>query len=212
MTTPDFKQTLIIYNEPDTLKFLANQASRPGMVAFDLGSYVGLSSWTILPIIKASEGHLFCVDWFQGNKGPGNEDGEWRLHRYAEGDVVKEIQENLNPYLLSEVSVVIGTAHKVAPVVADGIADYVYIDTDHRYDTIKETILDWWPKVRPGGVLCGNAFDRPLSAGEEEQAWENRNIDHVGGIHYGITLAVTEIFPDVSVCPRIWWKFKDKEA
>lgn len=42
--------------------------------------------------------------------------------------------------------------------VADGIADFIYIDARHEYDSIREDLELWWPKLRPGGVLAGHDY------------------------------------------------------
>ena len=36
--------------------------------------------------------------------------------------------------------------------------DVVYIDGDHSRDGAKLDIMAWWPRVRPGGFLCGHDF------------------------------------------------------
>ena len=41
---------------------------------------------------------------------------------------------------------------------ADAFFDWVYLDADHRYESVAADIAAWWPKVRPGGVLAGHDF------------------------------------------------------
>lgn len=36
--------------------------------------------------------------------------------------------------------------------------DVVYVDGDHTYEGVKTDIECWWPKVRPGGILCGDDY------------------------------------------------------
>jgi len=36
--------------------------------------------------------------------------------------------------------------------------DFVFIDADHHYDSVKRDIEVWWPKVKPGGILAGHDF------------------------------------------------------
>jgi len=40
----------------------------------------------------------------------------------------------------------------------DGALDLVFIDGDHRFEAVAEDIASWWPKLRPGGVLCGDDY------------------------------------------------------
>lgn len=36
--------------------------------------------------------------------------------------------------------------------------DFVYIDADHFYGTVKEDLEAWGPKVKEGGILCGHDY------------------------------------------------------
>lgn len=40
----------------------------------------------------------------------------------------------------------------------DGYFDYIYIDADHRYKTVKQDIGVWWKKVKRGGILAGHDY------------------------------------------------------
>jgi|GEM_PF-1515543 len=39
--------------------------------------------------------------------------------------------------------------------------DFVFIDADHTYEGCKTDIDAWYPKLKPGGILCGHDYDRP---------------------------------------------------
>ena len=47
-------------------------------------------------------------------------------------------------------------------VLADGDFDFVYIDGDHSFQWALHDIMNYWAKVKPGGMLCGH--DRSLSS------------------------------------------------
>lgn len=40
----------------------------------------------------------------------------------------------------------------------DGFFDIVYIDASHEYEFIKEDIINWLPKVKKGGIICGDDY------------------------------------------------------
>lgn len=44
--------------------------------------------------------------------------------------------------------------------------DFVFIDADHSYEGVREDIIAWFPKLKPGGLLCGHDWDHPDHAGE----------------------------------------------
>jgi len=66
----------------------------------------------------------------------------------------------------------------------DNSLDFCYIDAGHNYKAIKEDISIWYPKVKPGGLFCGDDYCH------DEQVWRERG--HTGKIHTGVKQAVDE--------------------
>ncbi len=48
----------------------------------------------------------------------------------------------------------------------DCALDYVYVDAVHDYDGALNDMIDWWPKVRPGGVMAGHDYGRREDSGD----------------------------------------------
>lgn len=53
--------------------------------------------------------------------------------------------------------------HKIDAIEAakmwpDNWFDFVYIDDNHKYNHVKKELKEWWPKVKPGGILAGDDF------------------------------------------------------
>lgn len=42
--------------------------------------------------------------------------------------------------------------------IADVSLDFVYLDARHDYCGVKEDLLAYWPKLRPGGIMAGHDF------------------------------------------------------
>ena len=36
--------------------------------------------------------------------------------------------------------------------------DFVYVDAVHDYEGALRDIMDWWPKLKPGGILAGHDY------------------------------------------------------
>lgn len=46
-------------------------------------------------------------------------------------------------------------ASEVFPV---GSLDFVYLDANHSYEGVKNDIAAWYPKLKKGGILCGDDY------------------------------------------------------
>lgn len=42
--------------------------------------------------------------------------------------------------------------------VEDGSLDFIYIDAQHKYEKVKEDLVDWWPKLKIGGIFAGHDY------------------------------------------------------
>ena len=51
-------------------------------------------------------------------------------------------------------------SHEAAPLFADGHFDWAYIDASHFYEDVKRDLEAFFPKVRSGGYLAGDDYDR----------------------------------------------------
>ena len=49
-------------------------------------------------------------------------------------------------------------SHAAAKKFEDESLDFVFIDADHHYDSVKQDIEVWWPKVKQGGILAGHDY------------------------------------------------------
>jgi hypothetical protein len=50
------------------------------------------------------------------------------------------------------------TSEEAAGTIDDGSLDFAYLDAQHHYAAVKQDIELWWPKIRPGGLLCGHDY------------------------------------------------------
>lgn len=40
----------------------------------------------------------------------------------------------------------------------DSYFDFIYVDANHSYEYVKRDLDNWWPKLKSGGFICGNAY------------------------------------------------------
>ena len=53
------------------------------------------------------------------------------------------------------------TSIEAAQSFADGFFDLIFIDGDHTYDAVKADLAAWWPKLKIGGIFCGDDYVWP---------------------------------------------------
>jgi predicted O-methyltransferase YrrM len=103
----------------------------------EIGVAQGNNSERMLKLIPNLE--LICVDCY----GKG-----WAPYMEA-------TRERLAPY---NATLIVKKSVDAAPDVPDGSLDFVYIDAEHSYKSVKEDIAAWAPKVRTGGIVSGHDY------------------------------------------------------
>jgi len=72
--------------------------------------------------------------------------------------VFKDMLERVKSFS-DKVTVVNESSLEVVSKFADNYFDFVYIDGNHNYESVKRDMAAWLPKVKVGGVLGGHDFD-----------------------------------------------------
>ena len=94
------------------------------------------------------------------------------------------------------------TSEVASHMFEDGSLDFVYIDANHAYDYVVQDINLWYPKVRPGGVICGHDYldidwhadTNFLDNGKDKHIWSDTYI----GV-FGVNPAVDEFCREKSL-------------
>lgn len=113
-----------------------------GGVAAEIGVAFGDFTAEILPRAAPSRLHLIDV---------------WDSERYREG--LRQIEEKFAAEITSgAIEVNKGMSTDVLATFSDAYFDWVYIDTDHSYNTTKKELLLAAVKVKSDGRICGHDF------------------------------------------------------
>src|SRR5262245_61567794 len=118
--------------------------------AVEIGSWAGLSALALSRVCD----RVFCVDHWRGN-----------VHdRLAEiiGVIGQErafatFCRNLGPMLGRKVFPCVGDSATWAAIWPFPV-ELCFIDGEHTYEAVSRDIDQWWPHVRPGGVMCGHDY------------------------------------------------------
>lgn len=82
--------------------------------------------------------------------------------------------DELNTILYTSENGMNGAEFKILPYI-----DIAFIDALHDYESVKQDIALWWPKVRIGGMLCGHDFNHQWP-GVERAVADSFNLMQVG--------------------------------
>jgi len=179
----------------EALVAIATRAATPGMLALELGSWCGRSSSAIASVVKETGGTLYCID--RWDVYPDDTNCTGTLSQIAlVHDVLSVFRANMKMLGFHDVVVpMVGEITRATRLIADNCADLIFIDADHRYSCVKQDILNYWPKLKIGGVLCGRDYDKvqEIDAGDLVAQSE---VDSFNGIHCGVIRAVDELFGD----------------
>lgn len=159
-------------------------ADRPSTLV-QVGTWVGrATAYLGVEIIHSGKpATLVSIDHFKGSA---------EIDRHARRQAVPEsyanFLENTTPLvdaLGDRFQIIVGDSSDSAEQFEDGSIDAVWIDAAHGYEFVKRDIAAWMPKVKPGGLIGGDDFDRRCP---------------------GVTQAVLERFGHSAVVPgAVWW-------
>ena len=138
------------------LNLLLNAKSCTGTMRqsryLEVGSFVGT---TARLAADAGFKQITCIDTWEGGTDPN----DWINGLYQDkGDEVYETFK-VNTVGLPTTAIRT-TSYNAASTFGDESQDIIFLDADHSYEAVKQDIELWWPKVRPGGVLCGHDHSR----------------------------------------------------
>ena len=122
----------------------------------ELGAYKGNSicylADKISDYIELDNVEIYTVDTFNPTSTSSN---TWK----REKDLQDVCFENIYKFGMNDcVEVLIGESHEFVNKFNDEYFDFVFIDADHKYESVKQDIEDWYPKVRVGGILAGHDY------------------------------------------------------
>lgn len=149
----------------------------------EVGAWKGKSSaFMAVEIINSGKNIKFdCIDTWEGsaNESEHVADNDVKAGTLYDAfiNAMKPVEGRYTAIRLPSV--------EAANLYEDGSLDFVFIDADHSYESVKADIAAWAPKVRPGGYLAGHDYNPATPDG-------------------GVERAVLEAYPDVTSLPWCW--------
>ena len=148
----------------------------------EIGVYKGRGTalWNVELINKSIKYDYYAIDHFEGSEEhktsgivPTHEEAIQNLHHFA---------DNLSIIKLDSIS-----ASKLFKAKS---LDLIYIDGSHDYKSVLKDIKTWFPKLKSGGIICGDDFNENwqgvVDAVIEFASFKNLTIEKIGGSQWKI--------------------------
>lgn len=184
----------------------------------EIGTWFGASALSWAQGLKEyfeSRGSLTCVDaWepFFDLDIHKNEKHVLEMEELLESDLVykvflhniKTLPKTINTQHFR------GKSEDILKFLKNDSFSVVFIDADHTYDYVKNDILNSTRLVQNYGIICGDDLNLQISEIDKNHAIKNMNKDFIKdpktnkNYHPGVTVAVSEIFGDVSSWGGFW--------
>ncbi len=95
---------------------------------------------------------MLAVDPWEDQPGAAEDYIGWRW-----GEIYRQYRTAVQPFA-ERVLEYRCYSLEAAKQVTDGSLDFVFIDAQHDYDSVRADIAAWRGKVRAGGLLCGHDY------------------------------------------------------
>lgn len=128
------------------------------VLAVEVGSWTGDGTLAIARGLNEGGG-IICVDHWTGSPNDGTSD---IARRFGADAIFKAFLENTES-IRHKVHILYMSSIEAAKSEAEmgyNSADFIYLDADHSYESVKADIEAWLPHVKVGGVIAGHDFHR----------------------------------------------------
>ena len=136
------------------------QSAAPDASFVEVGAYYGKSAAYLATEIYNSGKNIkfHVVDTWRGS--PEHQEDGWGRQEAMINDTAFDIfVNNLKPvegyYIPHKM-----TSLQASALFEDNSLDFVFIDADHAYESVKADINAWYPKVKPGGYIGGHDYNK----------------------------------------------------
>lgn len=122
----------------------------------EVGSWKGKSSaFLAVEIINSNKNiKLYCVDTWNGSLEHQNDSNILNNTLYDLFlENIKDLRSIIQPVRMSSI--------EACKLFDNESIDMVFIDASHEYESIKQDIEAWYPKVKTKGIIAGHDYHRP---------------------------------------------------
>ena len=143
------------FNYSETYDMIVDQIPDDGKIV-EIGSFLGRSTHylaTSLMNANKEQVKIYCVDTFEGS----SEHTNLKIPK----DFFSIFKENLKFFIGREMVIPLqgrSDSSQILEKFDDGSVDYIMVDGAHEHEPVLDDIENWWPKLKPEGVMFGDDF------------------------------------------------------
>jgi predicted O-methyltransferase YrrM len=197
--------------------YLTKEAKKSQLQIMEVGSWVGASalSWAQgLKIHNEAKGTLTCVDAWKPFFNREKMDNQVYITMEQALDTETAYHLFLHNISCIPKSIVCqhlrGQSENILPLLRKNEFDIIFIDADHAYTPVWKDLRNALSLVKEGGIICGDDLNLQLSEVDRDVAMQHAEDDFIKdpktgrNFHPGVTLAVAEMFEEVSSWGGFW--------
>lgn len=151
----------------------------------EVGVWKGRSA-CFMAVEIANSGKNISFDCIDDWRGDPKEESHWADPILKENRLYEHFLENISPVTQYIKPIRLKSLEAVS-LYEDSSVDFIFIDASHDYDSVKEDIVAWLPKLKPGGILAGHDF-----------------------FHAPVRTAVLEMLPNARAFNDMCWIYHNK--
>jgi len=143
------------FSYPNWYKYVYDQLE-DGDAFIEIGTWTGASATFFANLIKDGDKNIdfYTVDTFEGDKNLEEYYGaiqNGRLYDY----VIKKMKP-----LMDYVQIIRGDSQskETSDLFGDESVAAIFIDGDHSHVGIENDLNNWYPKIKPGGIVSGHDY------------------------------------------------------
>ena len=142
-------KTIQEYNRSEFVKLFLSQFNSH-QVGVEVGTFKGDFSKELL---ENTPMKLYMIDVWRPLGDEYQDASNHALHQSAYSDTMNNIKGYEDRAVMIRCN-----SEQGVELFADESLDFVFIDSNHAYDFVKEDIKLWYPKVKKGGVFAGHDY------------------------------------------------------
>lgn len=132
----------------DTIAFCKESSKIPIVTVVEIGSYVGDST----KVFAMNFDKVIAIDPWEN----GYDDSDASSYQYEMSIIESQFDKLLKDF--PNIKKMKMTGDSAVQFFEDESIDMVYIDAIHTYEAVRQDLLNWYPKVKKGGIISGHDY------------------------------------------------------